>query len=63
MFTRKQEGILRRMRPELAEAIRESFSSKARMHEAHMDMIPTSSVSGDQSVAPASSKVPEAEKE
>lgn len=51
------------MRPELAEAIRESFSSKARMHEAHMDMIPTSSVSGDQSVAPASSKVPEAEKE
>lgn len=63
MFSPKQEEVLARLNPEFAEKIRESMTSKHRMHQPHMDMIPISSVSGDQSSEQVSLKEYEDEEE
>lgn len=49
MFSKKQEEILSNMTPENAELIRESLTSKHRMHMPHMGMFNEGSVLDDQS--------------
>lgn len=63
VFNTKQEVILSRMNPQLAELIRESMSSKDRMHKADFDMIPLTDIAAsDQSSEPVQLKEYESDK-